>query len=318
MESIRIIMNECTMPDKRVQILLSTYNGECYLREQIESFLTLDRYEQIKVMIRDDGSTDNTVMILKEYEKKSNFNIVYGENLGITGSYMWLLKHYDKECDYFAFSDQDDIWLPDKIAIALDLLDGEQQNKPLLFASLSHIVDEKLNSLGSSRLPVRGISYYNAMIQNVLPGHTQVINKALLEIVLDKGCTDVHVIDWWYYLAASAVGEILFYPEFTVLHRQHGDNAVGVEKNPVKNLVKRLKYIKDGRGNAFSKQLNSFYTRYDDMMPEEFRIETEMFFSSMRSFFMRVYYVLHCKVYRQSPIENLLFKTLYILGKYNV
>ena len=312
-------MSRCTETDKpTVQILLSTYNGERFLEAQIESFLLQDCFDQCKILIRDDGSTDGTRAILKQYEQMPGFRIEYGENLGITESYAWLLRNSDADCTYFAFSDQDDVWLPEKLSVAMERLKNIPEGKPGMFASVSRIVDANLDAIGNSVFPSKGVSYYNAMIQNVLPGHTQVINRALLELGSARGYSDVHVLDWWYYLVASAVGVVEFHPQYTVLHRQHENNAVGMKENPLTRFVRRIRYIKEGRGNAFSKQLHAFYTRYYDIMPEEYIKETEAFFDSMSTLRSRLKYILGSRAYRQGAVENLAFKFLYLIGKYKL
>ena len=101
------------MSDKKVAVLLSTYNGEKYVGAQIHSILT-QNYKNIEIVVRDDGSKDKTVEIIKEYmQKYSNIVLHQGENLGFIKSFFELLKYED--ADYYAFADQDDIWLPNKI-----------------------------------------------------------------------------------------------------------------------------------------------------------------------------------------------------------
>ncbi len=303
---------------KRLQILLSTYNGERYLSEQIESYIAMERYDECCVFIRDDGSTDGTREILKEYEDRPEFRIVYGENIGIIESYRWLLENCDPSCDYYAFSDQDDVWMPKKADLAISALDSCPREEKLLFASVSRLTDGELNGIGFSQRPTRGISYYNAMVQNVLPGHTQVFNRALLDSLLTRKCTDAHAIDWWLYLLAGALGRIVFCEEHTVLHRQHGDNAVGYKTGYINMLRRRLRYIKEGKGNAISKQLKLFYEQYKDEMPEEYRTETENYLNGLRSVRHRFRYLKHRRIFRQKKSEDRKFCMLYLLGKYNL
>lgn len=313
-----IIMTGCMETDKRVQILISTYNGEKYLREQLNSFLNQTLFERVSVLIRDDGSTDSTVQILCEYQKKYGFKVILGENVGITESMWILLRHSDPAYDYFAFSDQDDVWLPRKLEISCSLLDNQDQLLPLLFASGSRIVDKSLNYLGSSIKIKRGVSYYNAMVQNVAPGHTQVFNRAMRSSLLSKGQDNIHVIDWWLYLVASGTGRVLFCEEATVLHRQHGENVIGYETNAIKKTVHRLKSARLKKGNAISVQLRAFYNRYQDQMPPEYKLETENYFKNLDAFYDRLHYILTCHAYRQEKTENLAFKILYLFGKYKI
>jgi len=303
---------------KRVQILLSTYNGEKYLREQLDSYLAMEDFDQCAVLIRDDGSTDHTCEILSEYAEREKFQIVYGENLGWIGSYQWLIQHSDPMCRYFAFSDQDDIWLPDKMKKALALLDNCPPGQMALFASRSCVTDENLKPLGESIAPVRGVSYYNAMVQNVLPGHTQVFNCVLRDSIVQYGFAQAVGVDWWIYLLGSALGTVAFEPSCTVLHRQHGNNTVGYQLGFWGSLRKKLRYIRQGKGNSISFQIQSFYLFYYEQMPEEYRQETERYLEGLKSLPARLRYLTSCRVYRQEWQDDWKFRLLYLLGKYNL
>ncbi|WP_407306632.1 glycosyltransferase [Desulfosporosinus sp. SB140] len=297
---------------------MSTYNGEKYLREQLDSFLKLEGVKDIKVLIRDDGSADHTVEILREYNQRYGFEVVMGENLGVNDSLFWSFAHCDLSCDYFAISDQDDVWLREKLKTAINHLRNFDDSKPAMFASCSQIVDEELRFRGSSIVPKKGISFFNAMVQNVTPGHTQVFNLAMMKELLAKGISDVHVIDWWLYLVATGIGNIAFDRNFTVMHRQHGDNAVGYDLNFWEQSMKRLKNVRTGKGNSISLQLRAFYNRYGQVLDEEKKREVERYFSSQRNLLRRICYVVTCRVFRQTWFETMIFKVLYVLGKYNV
>lgn len=311
-------MSGCTQTGKRVQILLSTYNGEKYLREQLDSYLTQTCARQMQVLIRDDGSTDGTVEILREYAAAYGFEVVFGENLGVNGSYQWLIAHSSPDCDYFAFSDQDDVWLPEKLALAVTALDGCLPGNPALFASRTQVTDASLKPIGVSALPVRGISFYNAMVQNVLPGHTQVFNRALRDILCAHGCLEAHVVDWWLYLTASAVGEIVFSETGQVLHRQHGNNSVGYRLTFFSQLTQRMQALRQGKGNAVSRQLLAFHDSWGDVLAKEYAQELRDYLNSLGDFFSRSTYLRRSRVFRQKPMEDRAFRLLYLLGKYNL
>ena len=303
-------------PVKRIQILLSTYNGEKYLREQLDSYLAMDCFTECDVLVRDDGSTDNTPSILNEYSNQHGFEVILGENIGVNASYQWLIKHSNPKYDYFAFSDQDDFWLPNKIALALSFLNQEPKDQILLFASRSCVTNEQLEKIGYSLLPRKGISYYNAMVQNVLPGHTQVFNRKLRDTLALYGCLEAHVIDWWLYLIASSMGKVLYSEKCTVLHRQHGNNAVGYQLSPLAGLIKKIRLIHEGKGNAISCQLVAFLEVYGLQIPVDYRKETEAFLQGLGSFYKRLKYMSNCRVFRQKKSENFAFRLLYLYGKY--
>ena len=131
------------MEKAKVQVLMSTYNGERFLREQMESLLQ-QTYENLEILIRDDGSKDGTCEILKEYgERYSNIKVYYESNVGVIKSFFELLKK--SEAAYIAFCDQDDVWLAEKIERAVEILKNQQA--PALYCSNKILTDESLTSL---------------------------------------------------------------------------------------------------------------------------------------------------------------------------
>lgn len=323
MENTKGTMKECMKEDnkkqkKTIQILMSTYNGEKYIREQLDSFINLENFDYIKVLIRDDGSTDSTLEILYEYRKSYGFEIIEGKNVGVNKSIAILFDNSDENCEFFAISDQDDVWFRDKFTKATKLLNKDYTDKPLLFASCSEVVDEHLNHIGSTLVPKKKLSFYNAIAQNVTPGHTQVFNRKLMEKLIGIETESIHVIDWWIYLIATAFGEVLFIDDFTVKHRQHGKNAVGYQLNFLKKTVNRIKSLNQNNANSISKQLYAFKKSYGDLLKEEYQLEIYNYFNYQKTIFKRIIYVFKTKIYRQSNLETGIFKILYVVGKYNM
>lgn len=304
--------------NKEFQILLSTYNGEKYIREQLDSYVKQTVYDNIKVLIRDDGSTDGTINILREYEQKYGFEIIEGENIGVNNSIFELLKRCDKTCKYFAISDQDDVWLDNKLAIAQEKLSELNEGNPILFATCSQIVDSNLRPLGSSIIPYKGISFYNAMIQNVTPGHTQVLNRELVIEIINKGIDNVPLIDFWFFLVATGIGKVVFDNTFTVLHRQHGDNSIGYELRFFRSTIQRLKRIIRNKNNNITIQIRLLIDRFGSQLNDDYIKELQRFLQCQNTLIRRFIYILTCNVYRQTTYETLVFKILYLLGKYRV
>ena len=299
----------------RVQILLSTYNGEKFLEEQLESILNQKGNFSLKILVRDDGSRDGTLEILEKYSKEIEMQIIRGENIGVNNSLRELFMNCDIDCDYFAISDQDDVWLENKLQTAIESL-SKNENKLKMFASRSLVTDINMNVVGKTQDPGNRLSYYNAMVQNVCPGHTQVFNKDVILKLRQNYSENIFVIDWWIYLLVSSMGEITFNRSCFVKHRQHGLNSAGYELNFWKKLKKRIYFLNKYKKSPVSEQLNSFFEIYKDQMKEEYRIETEKFFNSQRNIIFRIKYILFSKVFRYGKFENLIFKLLYILGKY--
>ncbi len=302
---------------KRIQILLPAYNGEAYIRKQLDSFVRLKNFDEIKVLVRDDGSTDGTVGILREYERDYGFEIITGENIGLADNVFELMRHCDMSCDYFSFSDQDDVWLPFKLDRAVAALDREDNSKPLMYSSCSDITDADLNVVGKTLSPRRPLSFYNAMIQNVCPGHTQVCNRELMKLVRSRYSSRVYMIDMWYYLAATAFGKVIFDDVSSTLYRQHGNNTMGYETGFIRKNLQRLKRARNYNSNRNLIMLRDFLNVYRDIMPTEYCDELEKFFTMQKGFFSRLGYIFNTRAYRQSGYEDILFKLMYLFGRYN-
>jgi len=304
---------------QKIQILLSTYNGEKYLREQLDSFLNLDNYENVKVLIRDDGSTDNTINILKEYRQKYGFEVYFGKNLGVNESFLWLFNHCDMTCDFYALSDQDDVWLSNKFILYFEKIkNGYNPEIAYMFSSCSAITDANLIVKGKTIVPKKGVGFYNAIMQNICPGHTQLINKKLLFIIQKSlSVKETSVIDHWIYLLASAFGQIYFINENTVLHRQHDNNCVGYNINFFIKNFNRIKKLNLKRSDIMTQQINYLLQLFENDLPKEYKLELTNFLDNS-NFSKRCRYILKTKAYRQTNMETIIFKLLYIIGKYHL
>lgn len=301
---------------KRIQILLSTYNGEKYLREQLDSYAALENFDEIKVLIRDDGSTDGTRAILTEYSEKYGFELIFGENIGLNASMFELVNRCDLACEYFSFSDQDDVWLPCKLTRALNALKGLDASKPLLYAACSSITDERLKITGKTLVPRRPLSFFNAMIQNVCVGHTQVANRELIKLLRPHFSKDIYVYDSWVYTVASAFGQAVYDKTPTTLYRQHESNSIGYGTSPVKTFIKRLKRLHTGKSRRYSYQLKAFCDAYGDEIPKEYMSEAQKYFKRQKCFFTRLGYIFGTKMYRQTVTEGFIFRMMYLFGRY--
>ena len=222
--------------DEQIDILIATYNGQKYIREQIDSILN-QTYKNINIIISDDGSKDSTPDILKEYQKRDNRIKVYiqQENLGVVKNIEFLLNHV--ESPYYMLADQDDFWLPQKVEKSLEVL--KYKNADLVFGDLE-VVDENLNmmypSFNDYMLLSRKISkYINSdklnYLYNCITGCTILAKKETLEKILPLPIISKHLIhDYWIGLMVSLNGKLAYMPEKYIKYRQHGNNQVGTEK----------------------------------------------------------------------------------------
>ncbi|HEX2610575.1 MAG TPA: glycosyltransferase family 2 protein [Gemmatimonadales bacterium] len=220
-------------------IVLSTYNGARFLAEQIES-IRQQTFTDWMLLLRDDGSVDETRVIVDSLEALDSRIVVVRDqlgNLGPVGSYGVLLQHAaDRGARYVALADQDDVWQADKLAQELELIrDRERvigESVPLLVHTDLTVVREDLSVVHPSFLDFQRLSHVTQdqlsrlLMQNFVTGCTTVINRALLEAALPFPKV-VFMHDWWLALCAATLGEVLYLPRATVLYRQHGGNALG-------------------------------------------------------------------------------------------
>ena len=233
------------MSDKKVAVLLSTYNGEKYVGAQIHSILT-QSYKNLVLVVRDDGSSDKTVKIVKEYmENYNNIKLVEGKNLGFIKSFFELLKL--EQADYYAFADQDDVWLPDKIAFAVKSLDKLDNSKPNMAFSNSDYYDVNMKLIKEGEKG-KTFSFTNSLYECVTQGMTMVINQKTKDTVLDYMPERVFFHDWWVYMICSGMGNVAYDDVTTVKYRRDGKNATAEGEDFIKLLIWRIKNLfgKDG------------------------------------------------------------------------
>lgn len=217
---------------EKIDILLATYNGEKFVKEQIESILS-QTYENFNLIISDDASTDNTLNILEEYEKKDTRIKVFKKekNKGLIDNFEFLLKNVTS--DYFMFSDQDDIWKKDKIEKSINKL--KEENSGLVYTDLE-IVDEKLNVIYPSywkykQIYKKIIKYNNfeaLYLNNFVTGCTILAKSKYIKDILPLPRNSKFVLhDYWTALIISAKDKISYVEEPTIQYRQHKNNRVG-------------------------------------------------------------------------------------------
>lgn len=307
------------MPES-VQVLMSTYNGETYVEEQIESILTQD-HPNVRLLIRDDGSSDATVSILKDYASlHANVEYMAEDNLGVVGSFFRLLECAEA-ADYYAFSDQDDVWRSDKLARAVDRLLREQRtdDEPLLYFNRQEFVDANLNHLGYSLEPsITG--FRNALVQNPALGCTTVLNAAAHRLLVENPPDEALMHDWWAYAVVSAFGRVFYDPAPTLRYRQHGGNVVGDSESRVEHFRRRLvRFLTTNwRDDIFrpSDQAEELVRVFGSDLPGSARRRVRRMLRSKQSLAARILYALTADVRRTTAVDNLLFRFMVLINRY--
>lgn len=217
------------MTRARIAVLLSTYDGAAYLGDQLASLLA-QTCPHWTLLWRDDGSTDGTPEIMATWMRgagKGRCVAVGPEGrLGPTPSFMALLRAAG-DADFVAFADQDDVWLPDKLARGAAALDAVPPGTPALYCARQVLVDAALGRIGVSA-PIRPLGFPAALTQNVATGCTVMMNRDAATLVAGSEPPSTSLHDWWSYLVVAASGgRLIVDPEPVVLYRQHPGNLVG-------------------------------------------------------------------------------------------
>ena len=233
-----------------VCILLSTYNGEKYLAEQLQS-IENQTHKNWRLIISDDGSSDSTLAIAKKFQLQwgnDRLEIRQGPKQGFCQNFLSMACDAAIRADLYAFSDQDDVWMIDKLERAVAHFDQNNEwQLPRAYGSRTKIVDERLNPLGLSpefRLPR---SFRNALVQSIAGSNTQVFNQAAKTLLEQAGRQKVVSHDWWLYLVVKGAGGIFYYdPIPTLLYRQHSNAIVGANSS-FRARIERIYYVVNGR-----------------------------------------------------------------------
>jgi glycosyltransferase involved in cell wall biosynthesis len=301
-------------PPSLVEVLLSTHNGERYVGTQIASVLT-QTHANLRVMVRDDGSTDRTVAIVRAIASDdARVQVLEGPWLGAAKSFMSLLAAGGEDARWFAFCDQDDVWLPDKLSRAIAALEGSD-DRPALYGSAMLHVRHNLRPLATSQSPLRAC-FDNALVQNVIPGCTMVFNQAARRMSLEGVPYRAPLHDWWLYLVVSAFGSVTFDDEITILHRIHAGNMTPA---PIwRHWPRRFAaHATRPRSRRRSAMVARFFEVFSERLDGDKRATVELLLARHNaSWLSRALYAARSPVFRQPALDNAIFRVLFTLGRF--
>jgi len=307
----------------RIEIILSTYNGEKYIREQLDSIIR-SSFKNWHISISDDCSTDSTCDILREYVQKYSGRIslhINESNMGYTANFLSALKRAAKEVEndgdqtYFMFCDQDDVWLKDKLYLTLKAMKRLERKigtvKPSLIFTDAVLAGSDLSYINNSfykagRRNVRNLSVSRLLIENRCIGCTIMMNRALVDMIGDK-YDNIRYHDWWVALIASAFGGIRFLRVPTLLYRQHGGNQVG--QGGFASYVKTRMSDKndiENRLNDTIAQAQAFYECYKGRLGyKNAMVVNEFSKLPSKSFFMKRFLILRYRFFKSGLLRNI-------------
>ena len=268
-----------------VLVLMSTYNGEKYITEQLDSILNQENV-LVDILIRDDGSNDRTIAILDEYRKKySNIDYYKGQNLGSAKSFLDLIVSAGAY-KYYALCDQDDVWDQDKLICAIKVLEKMNNNLPLLYYSNLRIVDKNLNFLRlSHKVPHIQTNKYSALVEYMMTGCTGVFNSVAKKMLSKRTPSYCSMHDAWIYTICKIFGDVYYDFAPHISYRQHGDNVIGAY-NPYNFMtyINKIRRLCDRSLQPRYKDAINFYECFSDVMSFKDKEKVEKIIQYKKSF----------------------------------
>lgn len=293
----------------RVNVLMSTYNGEKYIVEQIESVLK-QSYQNIHLYIRDDGSSDGTVRILKDYEKDSRITVVYGANEGYGRSFLELLRQADIG-EYWAYCDQDDVWMRDKLKAAVEWLEGQNSDTPSMFHTAYYNTDEHLNIENTVQAPQYNVTFIRTITECVHMGFSSVMNATLRELVLKADINHIITHDWWTELVVMEFGQVCYCDKPMSYHRRLQSSVSGGA------LATRIRWLKKAlKGNAeITTCTKEFMRVFGQDMKASDRKVLSWFVSDKYNFISALKKCFYIRRWRPSWSSEIVVRFLMLIGK---
>jgi glycosyltransferase involved in cell wall biosynthesis len=303
---------------------MSTYNGEKYLQEQLDSLIALEGIE-LYLLIRDDGSTDATINIIKEcslFKNNESAELILGENIGCTYSFRELLisaKRYINIVEYFAFCDQDDIWLKNKLKIATNKLRKMSSDTPAMYCSNLTLIDENKKFIRELRKKGSvGYSKASSLVESIATGCTMVFNKTTITYFNRYLPTRMTIHDLWIYQMCLFLGEVFYDDNSYVLYRQHQNNEIGAKYSFTKRWKSRYISIKTLPLQHFREmEAQELLCRYSTLLSKEDKQLISIVANYKDTLNARIRFILHMNnkdLRMKAPGLNIWLKIRILLG----
>lgn len=295
--------------ETRVAILLSTYNGAAFLKEQLDSLIG-QTYENWVIHASDDGSSDETLEILAAYQKELGPNrlvIWEGPRRGFSANFLSLLKRPTLEASFFAYCDQDDVWESDKLEQAMLWCQSIPSSQPALYCSRTQLIDEAGRPIGLSPLFRSAPTFRNALVQSIAGGNTMLFNAATHNLLVKTRDNDRIVShDWWTYLVVSGCSGSVHYDSKPYIgYRQHGRNLIGSNASFTDRLT-RLHKMMGGTFRAWNDANLQAMRVLQPFLSADSQKALALFVQARQSnLFKRMILILRSGVYRQTLLGNL-------------
>ena len=305
---------------KKVAIILAYYDGEEFIKEQLDSIFS-QTFKNFHIFIFDDKSNIpfNKINLKLDLDQKEKISVFRRKlNLGFSMNFLKGLVKIDDSYDYYSYCDQDDIWHKDKLLRGINTLSNKDENIPMLYGTKTLITNKDCSKvLGESIVIKRPLSFKNAILQSFAGGNTMIFNLTAKKLILSNlDLVNPVSHDWWSYLLISGYGGKIFYdPSPTLFYRQHKNSQVGTNKSWRGRLKRILKLIKGDFRICIEHNINCLIIAKDNLNNEN-KIVLEIFSKARKSnFFQRLYLFKKSGVYRQNLIGNFIFFIFFIFKR---
>ena len=305
------------MTSPAVAILLATYNGAENLAEQLDSFATQSHLPAL-ILVSDDGSTDATRDILDAFATAHpalRVQVLDGPKQGSSANFLSLLARCPAHIDMACFADQDDVWLPEKIARAVAHLGA---STPQLYCAHTWECDADLSNRRLSRSPRKPPGFRNALVQNIAAGNTIMLNRAALDLARAAAARTrkVAVHDWWVYqLMTGAGAQVIFDPEPVLLYRQHAGNLIGANRGLLATLH-RLRHLFTGTFRDWNNtNIAALEQSSDHLAPENLQLLRRFATGRAQGLRGRIAMLRDTGVYRQGMLGQTSLRLATLLGR---
>ncbi len=292
---------------KQVTILLALFNGARFIQEQLDS-IAGQTHRDWRLIISDDGSTDASCAIVRRWatnHPRCDLQLINGPRQGFAQNFLFLLSQVDANVRNVAFSDQDDVWLPDKLDRALAALARQARRRPALYCGSTWVCDRRLGRRRMSQRWPQPPSFRNALVQNIAAGNTIVLNHSALRLLraANRRVTTVAAHDWWaYQLVIGAGGQILQDDRPGLLYRQHDANVIGANRGP-RAVLRRFRMVFGGEFREWNDQnLNALSVVSPFLTPENRSIAAEFDAARRAPLLLRPWRIGRLGLHRQSRV----------------
>ena len=295
--------------ENQVAIILAYYDGHLFIKDQLHSIFD-QSHKALNVFLCDDKSNtpfslDNLQLNSKQLSKLSL--ATRSQNIGLTKNFLNPLANINEKFDYFAFSDQDDIWHKDKLEKAIAEISKVKSDIPALYYARTEIVDATAeNTLSNSPLFSRPPSFANALVQSIGGGNTMVFNRAAKNLIIKASLNfDIIYHDWWCYQIISGVGGYVFCdPEPCLKYRQHDFNLVGANNNWRARLI-RIRKLLQGRFREWTDiNLKSLLENKHLLTKSNQKVLEDFIKARQSTLLKRLYFFKKSGIYRQTLLGN--------------